>query len=250
MAPMADSTPVREPRSLRQLALIGLAGSILSGIGDVLILGRPCSGREFDRAAGMVPRHIDADNRWRSLWNGAAFPVHRIRAGAVTGFVGIGLLQRLAMRGISRAIPLSPERTVAATSATAFALSGVITHHYCASVILAYQQAARAPLQADEKARRAPPSGTRPLAVSAAASLIALALFSASLTVAALRRRASTPPAWSTVTPFPCVMATLLTFGTLPAPVGGYARPASISIGLTAYFAVTAASAGPARTAP
>jgi hypothetical protein len=34
-----------------------------------------------------------------------------------------------------------------------------------------------------------------------------------------------------------------LTFGFLPAPIGGYARPASISIGLMMHWAVTAASA-------
>jgi hypothetical protein len=49
-------------------------------------------------------------------------------------------------------------------------------------------------------------------------------------------------PPW--VTPFPAVLATLLTFGFLPAPVGGYARPASISLGLLAYFGI-AAIAGP-----
>jgi hypothetical protein len=84
--------------------------------------------------------------------------------------------------------------------------------------------------------------GTRLLTISAAASLSALAIFSASLTVEALGRRNSAPAWWSAVTPLPCVMATLLTFGVLPAPVGGYARPASISIGLMTYWAITAAS--------
>ena len=40
-----------------------------------------------------------------------------------------------------------------------------------------------------------------------------------------------------------CLLATLLTFGKLPAPVGGYARPASISIGLMVFFVLVAASA-------
>jgi hypothetical protein len=40
------------------------------------------------------------------------------------------------------------------------------------------------------------------------------------------------------------VVATLLTFGALPAPIGGYARPASMSIGLAASFAAAAAAAG------
>ena len=42
------------------------------------------------------------------------------------------------------------------------------------------------------------------------------------------------------MTPFPCVLATLATFGMLPAPIGGYLRPASMSIGLAVYFAVSA----------
>ena len=40
-------------------------------------------------------------------------------------------------------------------------------------------------------------------------------------------------------TSFPCVLATLLTFGALPAPIGGYARPASMSIGLAVSFAAS-----------
>jgi hypothetical protein len=239
---MVKSAAVPGPAGRRGLALVGLTGALLTGIGDVLILGRPCSGRDFDQAAGMVPPHIDADNKWRSLWNGAALPARRIYVGTLTGFVGIGLLQWLAMRGISRTIHAGRERRIAAASATAFAVSGVITHQCCATVILAYKRATGDALESNNGARRSPRSGTRLLAVSAAASLSALAVFSASLTVAALRRRNSAPAWWSAVTPFPCVMATLLTFGVLPAPVGGYARPASISIGLMTYFAITAAS--------
>jgi hypothetical protein len=44
-------------------------------------------------------------------------------------------------------------------------------------------------------------------------------------------------------------MSTLLSFGALPAPVGGYARPASMSIGLMAYFLSAAATAGWKRAA-
>jgi hypothetical protein len=190
----------------------------------------------------MVPPHIDADSKWRSLWNGVALPERRIHVGTLTGHVGIGLLQWLAMRGISRTIHAGRERGIAAAAATAFAVSGAITHQCCATVILAYKRATGDAREWNTGARRSPRSGTRLLAVSAAASLSALAVFSASLTVAALRRRSSAPAWWSAVTPFPCVMATLLSFGVLPAPVGGYARPASISIGLMTYFAITAAS--------
>ena len=229
------------------MALVGLTGAILTGIGDVLILGRPCSGRDFDHARGVVPPHIEADTTWRSLWNGAALPVRRIHAGTLAGYVGIGLLQWLAMRATSRTIGAGRERTIAAASATAFAVSGVITHQCCATVILAYKRAAEDASEPDNGVRRSPRSSTRLLAVSAAASLSALAAFSASLTVAGLRRRTGAPAWWPAVTPFPCVMATLLTFGALPAPVGGYARPASISIGLMAYFALSGA-ASEART--
>jgi len=190
----------------------------------------------------MVPPHIDADNKWRSLWNGAALPARRIHIGTLTGYIGIGLLQWRAMRGISRTIHAGRARRIAGASATAFAVSGVLTHQCCATVILAYKQATGDTLESTNNARRSPRSGTRLLAISAAASLSALAVFSASLTVAALRRRNSAPAWWSAVTPLPCVMATLLTFGVLPAPVGGYARPASISIGLMTYWAITAAS--------
>ena len=221
---------------------MGLAGALLSGIGDVLILGRSCSGRDFDRAADMVPPHIDSDNRWRSLWNGAALPVRRIQAGTLTGYVGIGLLQWLALRGIGQTIHAGRERRVAAVAATAFAASGVLTHQCCATVILAYKRATEDALESSDGAPIMPRSDIRLLAVSAAATLSALAVFSASDTAAAHRARSSAPAWWSTVTPFPCVLATLLTFGYLPAPVGGYARPASISIGLMTYFAVTAAS--------
>jgi hypothetical protein len=239
---MVRSTAVSRGSGHRGLALVGLTGALLAAIGDVLILGRPCSGRDFDQAVGMVPPHIDADNKWRSLWNGAALPARRIHVGTLTGYVGIGLLQWLGMRGLSRTIDDGCARRIAGASATAFAVSGVLTHQCCATVILAYKRATGDTLESTKNARLSPRSGTQLLAISAATSLSALAVFSASLTVAALRHRNSAPAWWSAVTPLPCVMATLLTFGVLPAPVGGYARPASISIGLMTYWAITAAS--------
>lgn len=238
---MVGSTAGAGRAGRRGLALAGLAGALLSGIGDVLILGRPASGRDFDRATGMVPPHIDADNRWRSMWNGAALPVRRIQAGTAIGYVGIGVLQWLALRGIGRTIQPGRERTIATAAAAAFAVAGVLTHQGCATVILAYKRAMEGSTEPDDGLRPSPRSATPLLAASAATTLGALAAFSASLTVAALRHRTSDPGRWSAVTPLPCVLATLLTFGGLPAPVGGYARPASISIGLMTYFALTAA---------
>lgn len=220
-----------------------MTGAILSAIGDVLILGRASSGRDFDRAAGMVPPHIDADDTWRSLWNGAALPVRRIHAGTLLGHVGIGLLQWRALRGIARTLPDGPERRIAEVSAAVFAVAGVLTHQCCGTVVLAYKKAMAEVVGSDDETHSSPRSVTPLLAVSTAASLGALAAYSASLTVSELRRSDSASPWQSVVTPFPPVMATLLSFGVLPAPLGGYARPASVSTGLATYFALTAVSA-------
>ena len=240
---MAGSTEVPGRSGRRALALIGLGGAVLSGIGDVLILGRPSSGEDFDRAAGLIPAHIDADNKWRSLWNGAPLAPRRIHVGTLTGLVGIGFLQWMGMRGITRAIRPGGLRRLAAGSAAAFAVSGVLTHLSCGTVILAYRRASETEHEPADDPQPSPRSATTLLAVSAVGALSALAVFSGSLSVAALRRASTAPTPWAVVTPFPCVMSTLLTFGALPAPVGGYARPASMSIGLMVYFAVTAASA-------
>lgn len=236
---MAASTAASAGR--RGPALLGLAGALLSAAGDVLILGRSCSGREFDQAAGRVPSHVDVDtdDRWRSLWNGAALPAGRLRAGALIGCAGIGLLQGPALRGISRTLPVGRERQVAGLAAGVFAVSGVLTHQCCTTVVQAYQRAGVQGPGSPPVPRRPPRSCSRLLGVSAVASLASLAAFSAGLAVAAVRGGA--PARWrSAVTPFPCVLAALLTTGALPAPVGGYLRPASISAGLVAYFAVTA----------
>ncbi|MET1004285.1 MAG: DUF6796 family protein [Propionibacteriaceae bacterium] len=227
------------PTDPRTAALIGLAGAVLSGIGDVLILGRPRSGLDFDRAVDMIPPHIVADPRWRSLWNGATLAPRRIHLGTVTGLVGIGVLQGLGLRGIARTVTTGRLRSLSTASATAFAASGVLTHLCCGVVILAYRRAAGTGTA--DRAHPAPRSATPLLAASAAATLAALAAFSGGLTVEAFRRT-SAASRWTAVTPFPCVLATLLTFGALPAPVAGYLRPASMSIGLLAYFGVAAAS--------
>ena len=220
--------------------MIGLAGAVLSGIGDVLILGRPISGSDFDQAAGLVPRHVNADSRWRSMWNGAVLSPGRIHLGTISGLVGIGLLQWLSLRGISRALHPGGHRRVAAGSATAFALSGTLTHLSCGLVILAYRKALATEAEPTSEARPSPGSITGLLGVSAAGSLGSLAAFSVNQMVAALRGRSDAPLVSSIVTPLPCVAATLGTFGALPTPIGGYARPASISTGLLVYFAVAA----------
>ena len=239
---MVRSTAVAVPTGRRALALVGLAGAVVSGIGDVLILGRPSSGRDFDQAVGRVPPLIEADKAWRSFWNGAALPARRIHAGTFAGYVGIGLLQWLALRGLSRTLPAGRERSIASASATAFAVSGVLVHQCCASVILAYKKAMAEAAASDTGMRGSPRSATPLLAASTAATLGSLAAYSASVTVAALRGRGSAPVWRAVVTPLPCVLATLLSFGRLPAPVGGFARPASISIGLLTYFALAAAA--------
>ena len=221
--------------------MVGLAGAILSGVGDVLILGRSCSGRDFDRAEGVIPLHIDAERRWQSLWNGAMLAPRRIHVGTLTGLVGIGLLQWLGMRGIAGGLRPGVLRRLAVASATAFAVSGGLTHVCCGMVILAYRRAAETGIEPTDGKQPSPRSATTLLSASAVGAIGALAAFSGSLTIEALRR-SGPPTVWALVTPFPCVMSTLLTFGVLPAPVAGFVRPASMSIGLMVYFAVTAVS--------
>jgi hypothetical protein len=225
----------------RWQTLAGLGGAVLTGIGDVLQLGRPCSGADFDQAAGLVPPHINVEERWRSLWNGAVLPRRRIQVGTLTGLVGIGLLA-FGTQAVTRVIHPGALRKVASASAAAATLSGAITHLSTGKVILAYQQASAAGVESTAGRQPSPPSASL-LAVSAVGSLSALAVFSIDLAAAGLLGRSAAPILWTLVTPFPCVVATLLTFGFLPAPIGGYARPASISIGLMMHWAVTAATA-------
>ncbi len=85
--------------------MLGLAGAVLSAVRDVLILGRACSGSEFDHATGRIPPNIDADPRWRSLWNGAGFAPVRLHVGAVTGVAAIGVLQWAGLQSAARKIP-------------------------------------------------------------------------------------------------------------------------------------------------
>jgi hypothetical protein len=240
---MIDSPRPPERFELRASALIGLAGAVLSGVGDVLILGRRASGVDFDQAAGLIPAHADADDPWRSLWNGASFSSGRIHAGTMIGLVGIGCLQWVGLRGVSRALPPGGLRRSAAGAATAFAVSGVLTHLCCGRVILAYRRASRPPVEPAPPAQPSPRAATTLLAVSAAGALGALAVLSGCLACSALRR-GPTPRWWAAVTPFAGVVSTLATFGRLPSPVGGYARPASMSVGLLIFFAVVAATAG------
>jgi hypothetical protein len=230
---------VRPARSAgRGQVLAGLVGSALAAVGDVLILGRPSSGAEFDRGAGVVPANGEVVERWRSLWNGAIHSRGRVHAGTVVGVVGIGLLTGTGLRGVAQAIDPGPLRQVAVASVAGFAASGVATHVCCGAVILAYR---RARGTASEGAvTRAPAAATGLLAVSAVGTLGSLAALSGAHTFSGLFRRGGEPTVPEILTPFACVLATLLTFGRLPAPVGGYARPASISLGLLAYFSVTA----------
>jgi hypothetical protein len=242
----------RDPRLVtirRSAAVLGLAGAVLSAVGDVLILGRPCSGQEFDAALGRIPPNVDADPRWRSLWNGASFAPSRLRAGTLVGCVGVGVLQWMGLHAAARAVPPGRLRRLATLSAGGFALSGVLTHLGCGTVILAYWRAAERAVEATGGRLSSPRSATTLLAVSAFGALGTLAVFSGAVIAAAVRGPNSASRGWALATPFPCVLATLSTFGALPAPIGGYARPASISIGLAVHFGVAAAcSAGSARS--
>ena len=231
-------------------ALVGLAGAVLACVGDVLILGRPCSGRDFDKAAGLIPPNIDVEDRWRSLWNGAVLPSSRIRGGTITGVIGIGVLAWFGLRGATQAIEPGVRRTTAIGSVAAFAVAGVLTHWSCGSVVLAYRQALRTAAESRTARWTSPRSSTRLLGVSAVASLTALAVLSVSLTLTSPQGRDLEPIRRAAVTPLPWVAATLATFGVLPAPIGGYARPASISIGLTGYLSLLAVSTRGDRVRP
>lgn len=238
---MATPTGMRRRFDRREYALVGLAGALLSGVGDVLILGRSCSGQDFDRAKDVIPSSIDPDNRWRSLFNGAVLGRRRLHLGTLIGVVGIGVLQQLGLRGIASTIGPDGPRRLATASATGFAVAGAAAHLCCGSVILNYKQSSETRLASPDGPQPSPRSATALLAASATGALTALAIFSGSQTVAALRRQSVAPTSTMIVTPLPCVGLTLLTFGVLPAPIGGWARPASMSIGLIAYFAVNAA---------
>ena len=224
-----------------------MAGAALAGLGDVLILGRSASGADFDRAVGVVPEHIEADERWRSLWNGAALSRRRIWLGTLCGVAGIPLLAGTGLLASVRAVHPGGLRNVAAVAVGAFALSGVLTHAACGAVVLAYRQEAMRTAPEPGRRRPAPRSATRLLGASAVVCLGALAVISSCATVAALSGRSSSPAISSAGSAFPSVVATLLTFGLLPYPVGGYARPASISTGLLLHFCVAAATSGLGR---
>lgn len=189
----------------------------------------------------MIPQHIEAEKRWRSMWNGAGFSTRRIQAGTIIGLGG--LLQWLSLHRIARAMPPGVPRNLAVGSAAAFGLSGLLTHLGCGLVILDYQQAAVTDQESTAGSRPSPRSKTGMLGVSAVALLAALALFSASQTIRVLGHGSTAPTVRSLITPVPCVLAPLLTFGALPAPIGGYLRPASMSTGLAVYFAITAVTA-------
>ena len=182
------------------------------------------------------------------MFNGATLPGHRIHLGTLVGVVGIGVLQQQGLRGIAATIRPDGPRRFAVVSATGFAVTGAAAHLCCGSVILTYKRAVEAEAEPHRTPRPSPRSATGLLAVSATGALTALTIFSGSQTVAALRRQSAAPTSTMAVTPLLCVVSTLLTFGALPAPVGGWARPASMSVGLAVYFAVIAASAD--RPAP
>jgi hypothetical protein len=134
-------------------------------------------------------------------------------------------------------------------AAAVFGVSGALTHLSCGALILAGRRALAAaaaepadPAVSAAVVRPVAPGWSTALGVSAAATLGALAVLSADATARSLRSPGAGPTWAAFVTPFPFVLVTLLTFGALPAPLGGYLRPASISTGLLLYLAVEAAA--------
>ena len=205
--------------------MLGLAGAVLSGVGDVLILGRTCSGREFDDATGRIPPNIDADPRWRSLWNGASFAPGRLHVGTVIGVVGIGVLQCGGTEAAARSVPPGRFRRLATVSAAGFALSGVLTHLGCGTVIRAYRRSAeRTPDAPDRRQlvaaiRHDDAGGERARRPRHAGRL------QRGRDRGGRARSGPDAEGRAVVTPFPCVLATLLTFGCcLPRSGGTSAR--------------------------
>lgn len=203
-----------------------LAGAALAVAGDILILGRAVSGPDFDSAVGVLPSDLAEGDRWRSLGNGVVHSPSRVRAGTVTGVLGIGLLSATGLLSTARTIAPGRLRSMAYAAAATFAVAGTATHVACGSTITAHRLSSVGP----------GPAPNRLLMLSAAGSLLSLATLSGALTAAGLRGLRPAPTRWSLVGPFPPVALALLTFGHLPRPLGGYARPASISLGLLAYF--------------
>ena len=225
----------------RRQALAGAVGAVLTGWGDVLILGRAVSGSDFDEAVGVLPEHVVPDRRWRSLWNGAVLPPGRIWAGTLCGVVGIPLLAATGLRSSVRGMPSGAPHAVAAASVAAFALTGVLTHVSCAAVIVAYRNELSRAVDAPVSDRVPAQTATRLFGAGAVGSLASLAVLSGCAAVARRSWRSGAPRMSSAVTAFPCVVSTLLTFGRLPSPIGG--SFASIStIALSTPIAASAAS--------
>lgn len=176
------------------------------------------------------------------MFNGSIVASNRVQLGTLTGVVGVGVLQQVGMRGIASTFRPGGLRQLAAGSATGFAVTGSLAHLCCGAVILAYKRLVEIEVDPHDGPRPAPRSATPLLAVSAVGALTALAIFSSSLIIAERHHESNASTSRMVLTPLPCVVSTLLTFGLLPAPLGGWARPASISFGLIGYFAVTAAS--------
>lgn len=152
------------------------------------------------------------------MFNGAVLGQHRIQIGTVTGVLGIGVLQLLGLRGIASTIRAEAPRLFCARSATGFAVTGALAHLCCGSVILAYQAVSQMGAESRDGRWPSTRSATPLLAVSASGAFTALAIFGAGLTRDALGRQGNPPTSSMVVTPLPCVILTLLTFGALPAP--------------------------------
>jgi hypothetical protein len=238
--PFMSRFPAAGPSAGRWLALAGLGGAVLTGIGDVLQLGRPCSGADFDQAAGLIPPNIDVEERWAVLveWRSPPAAPHPGRdAHRPRRHRSVGVRDT---SGHSSDPSGSPSQH-GISFRRCPTLSGAIAHFSCRKMILAYKQASATRIEPTVGGQPSPPTSL--LAVGAVGSLSALAIFSIDQAAAGLLGRSAAPILSTLVTPFPFVAATLLTFGFLPAPIGGYARPASISIGLMTYWAIAAASA-------
>ncbi|MGL5851334.1 MAG: DUF6796 family protein [Phycicoccus sp.] len=242
------STASRSTRSrIRSAAWCGVAGAVVTGVGDVLILGRPVSGADFADGVGAAPAFADA-RATASFWNGVDVGTDRVWWGALIGVIGIGVLERHGLATLVGSVRPRALRQLGQAAVTLFAVFGVAVHFAFGPLLLGYRQAAAA--GGDTWSRTAAPlaDATGLVLLGGGVSLGALAVVSIVLAVGAFRDRVPMPRWAALATPVVLVVAALLVADLLPAPVGGLVYPAWISVGLLLFFMLVASRPGGAPT--
>ncbi|MGL5929449.1 MAG: DUF6796 family protein [Dermatophilaceae bacterium] len=238
------STAPRSTRSrIHRAAWWGVAGAVLTGIGDVLMLGRMVSGADFAEGVGVAPIFADAEVV-ASFWNGVDVGTGRVWWGALIGVVGIGVLERYGLSTLVGDLRSAVLRTVGRAAVTVFAVFGVAVHFAFGPLLLGYRQAAVAGAATWSRTAAPLADATDLVMLGGVASLGALAVVSAALAVGLFRDRAPLPRWTALATPIVLVVAALLVAGRLPSPVGGLVYPAWISAGMLVFFVLVAGCSG------